>query len=149
MGFPAYEVSDRGRVRRCLPCSGSRVGKLIAPRPHTKGYVTVGLYRDKRRTSRLIHSLVAEAFIGPRPPGHEVNHRDGDKLNNHAGNIEWVTSSANTRHADLMGLRPVRSNPQALVRLRRARQQGMTVAAAGGLIGVSERWAAKLLTRAA
>lgn len=55
--------------------------------------------------SKLVHCLVAEAFLGPRPSGHEINHLDGDKGRAHANNLEYVTPAENMRHAYKMGLR--------------------------------------------
>ena len=53
-----------------------------------------------------IHRFVANAFI-PNPDRlPEVNHKDGNKMNNSASNLEWVTSSENSKHAHAMGLQP-------------------------------------------
>jgi len=73
------------------------------------GYVTVN-YRDNKvaKTHNFyVHRLVAQYFIGPIPKGMAVNHRDGDKQNNHVDNLEIVTYSENIRHADTTGLRVV------------------------------------------
>lgn len=51
-----------------------------------------------------VASLVAEAFIGPRPSGKEINHIDGDHRNNAAGNLEYVTRRENMQHAYRLGL---------------------------------------------
>lgn len=47
----------------------------------------------------LVHVAVAEAHIGPKPAGFEVNHKDGDKRNNAVTNLEYVTPAANVRHS--------------------------------------------------
>ena len=60
------------------------------------------------RQSIKIHRLIALAYC-PNPNGHkEVNHKDGNKLNNHASNLEWVSRSENLRHAHALGLRSSR-----------------------------------------
>jgi len=63
-------------------------------------YNIIGLYSDnKTQKTLLIHRLVALAFI-PNPHNKPcVNHKDGNKLNNNIGNLEWNTHSENTKHA--------------------------------------------------
>lgn len=69
-----------------------------------RGYPQVVLYGSKR-ISRRIHRLVAIAYI-PNPENkREVNHKDGNKLNTRASNMEWVTSKENTNHAFKIGIR--------------------------------------------
>jgi len=85
----AYEVSSAGRVRR-----GARV---IKSRPHTRGYRIVDISTGGRPVSRTVHSLVAWAFHGDRPDGMAVDHIDGDKTHNCAGNLRYVTAGDNNR----------------------------------------------------
>jgi hypothetical protein len=85
---PMYEISSEGRLRKYIPA------KCV----FLNGYLTVGITQNQKRT---IHSLVAEAFIGPRPKGLVVNHIDHNKLNNHPSNLEYITQS---RNATLGGL---------------------------------------------
>lgn len=70
-------------------------------RPHSNGYLR-GVIAGK---DEYIHRLVAKAFV-PNPRGlKEVNHKDGNKENNNADNLEWCTRSENNRHAFKTGLR--------------------------------------------
>ncbi len=114
VGFEGlYRVSNYGDVMttaRVVPRDGGR-GDLTTPertlRPQItpKGYLRLQLGRDGRSANRMIHRLVAEAFIpnpGQKP---EVNHLDGDKTNNAVPNLEWATSSENQIHAYELGLR--------------------------------------------
>lgn len=95
-----YEVSDLGRVRN------SRTLRVLALSPNEYGYLYVSLPRSDEHSGRVrVHSIVADAFIGPRPDRHEVNHIDGDKTNNAVANLEYVTSGENKRHAYTTGLR--------------------------------------------
>ena len=94
---PNYIVSDTGKVRR--------VG---SDRDHStrekKGYLVTDLYNEGKRTTERVHILVAEAFI-PNPDNKpEVNHDDGNKLNNHVSNLEWCTKKENAEHAWRTGL---------------------------------------------
>lgn len=76
--------------------------KILNPFVTTQGYLAVDLPSGK---SQRVHRLVAKEFI-PNPKNvEEVNHKDGNKQNNHATNLEWVTPKENTQHAYAMGLR--------------------------------------------
>lgn len=69
------------------------------------GYAAIKLTVKGKRFSKLVHRLVAEHFI-PNPENKkEVNHIDGNKLNNNVCNLEWVTSSENKQHALATGLK--------------------------------------------
>ena len=100
---PHYEVSSRGRVRSdgTRPSARWPKGHVLAPQLNRFGYYHVcPVYDGGRRGLRQIHTLVAEAFIGPRPsPIHQVDHLDGNRLNNRVENLEWVTRSENVRRA--------------------------------------------------
>lgn len=62
---------------------------------------------NDKKTRRLIHQLVAEAFLGKRPTDHHhPNHLDADKTNNRASNLEWATNAENNAHARSLGLIP-------------------------------------------
>lgn len=104
MSHPDYEVSDLGRVRRLTGGKGVRAGRVLSPCVQNRGYLTVQVYRAGTPTRRTVHSLVAEAFIGPRAPGAEVNHKDGVKTHNALSNLEYVTASGNKRHAVNTGI---------------------------------------------
>jgi hypothetical protein len=61
------------------------------------GYPRVALYRNRKPHTFTVHTLVAKAFLGPAR-GRQVNHKDGNKLNNRVRNLEWVSAKANVRH---------------------------------------------------
>jgi hypothetical protein len=93
-----YEVSDFGRVRsvpRITRDGRSIRGRLLRLGRHKHGYLTVNLWRDNRYVTRTVHSLVAEAFLGPRPPGLEVRHLDGDPPNCRLSNLIYGTREEN------------------------------------------------------
>jgi DNA-binding transcriptional regulator YiaG len=72
---------------------------VLVPARRRDGYFFVTLAVDRKHFHKTLHSMVAAAFIGPRPKGYHVNHKDGDKTNNRADNLEYVTPSGNARHA--------------------------------------------------
>jgi len=77
--------------------------RLLTAQP-LDGYLTVTLYNRGGRKKRRIHRLVALAFK-PRVSGcNTVNHKDGNKLNNVADNLEWTTTAGNIKHAWASGL---------------------------------------------
>lgn len=98
-----YEVSDTGLVRRREP---PRAGRLLSQSLVSGGYWRVSACVNGRELTCPVHRLVAEAFLGPCPPGMCVNHKDGCKQNNYPSNLEYVTPAGNSRHAMLMGLCP-------------------------------------------
>lgn len=96
----AYEVSSLGQVRSLDRVNGrgfNIFGKVLEPNPDRRGYLGVSLYSGIKasRRRRVIHQLVAEAFIGARPEGLDVCHNDGDKTNNRADNLRYDTRSEN------------------------------------------------------
>lgn len=106
-----YEVSDLGRVRslsRIVTKSNGRTmtvnGRILKLQKHNGGYVCCTLSRDACLQNYLVHFLVAAAFIGTRPERYEVNHKDGNKKNNRANNLEYATGLENVRHAMRLGL---------------------------------------------
>ena len=100
-----YQVSNLGRVKS-LPWVGHHKNDIIMKMfGNGTGYLTVMLYKPAKK--KLVHRLVAEAFI-PRPDGKaQINHIDGNKTNNRVDNLEWCTQSENMRHrVDVLGIRP-------------------------------------------
>ena len=105
-GYPAYEVSVDGLVRRCLGFRCRRAHRVLMPFIRPNGYAQVILYRDGRRQRFGVHQLVALAFLGPKPSlQHQVAHLDGQRLNNHVSNLAWLLPIENDAHKDLHGTR--------------------------------------------
>lgn len=99
--FPNYQISNLGRVRRMkgFGCPETRILK-----PQKGGYPSIKLSKEGEVYQKEIHCLVAETFLGPRPPGLTINHKDGDKKNNSNDNLEYVTYLENAHHARVKGL---------------------------------------------
>jgi hypothetical protein len=96
--FPKYSIADDGTVwhnAKQRPLKGTDNGS---------GYLIVKLCTETAKFTKKIHSLVALAFLGPRPVGKQINHKDGVKTNNRVNNLEYVTGSENMKHALRTGL---------------------------------------------
>lgn len=93
-----YDISSLGRVRSIHPRTGKHTILRHRIRSH---YPCINLTEMKS-----IHSLVAEAFVSPRPPGMHCNHKDGNKFNMTPSNLEWLTPKQNIAHSFALGLSP-------------------------------------------
>lgn len=108
-----YEVSDGGCVRsKDMQCRTARDGlairrgRVIKATPKTNGYLVVTLAEPGRREQRCIHELVCLAFLGPRPRGQQVCHRDDNEQNNTLENLRYDTPAGNNADAIANGLKP-------------------------------------------
>jgi hypothetical protein len=98
INYPNYRISSKGYV------INKATKKKMATSLTEDGYVTVRLTKDKKVKRFRLHRLVAIHFI-PNPENkEEVNHIDGDKLNNGEDNLEWHTRQENATHAKETGL---------------------------------------------
>lgn len=89
VGFDKYHISNLGNVKSF---ARSKEGRLLKPGLASNGYYTVALGRNNTRT---IHSLIAEAFIGPKPENQEVMHIDGNRQNSVLSNLKYGTRTEN------------------------------------------------------
>ena len=104
---PDYEVSNCGRIKSKKIYNNGK--ETLHGKKHRQGYLCVHLLSSVSIKTFYIHRLVAAAFIGTCPEGLEVNHKDGDKANNHVDNLEYVTHSKNIKHAYKIGLLKART----------------------------------------
>lgn len=96
VGFEGcYIVTSDGRIFS-VKNGARRERQLVADK---KGYLVISLWASNKEKQCKVHRIVAEAFI-PNPEGKRcVNHKDGNKKNNHVSNLEWVTHGENKHHA--------------------------------------------------
>lgn len=85
-----YEVSNFGHVRSLF-----RYKRILKPMISSTGYQRVDLFKNKQRKQFSVHRLVATAFVNNDDNKPFVNHKDENKLNNRADNLEWVTHQEN------------------------------------------------------
>ncbi len=88
-----YAISEFGQIRR------NKDGLILKAHTNRKGYLRVNLNQNGKQRLHLVSSLVAETFIGKRPLGFTVNHKDFNKINNHHFNLEYLSNLNNMRHA--------------------------------------------------
>lgn len=119
--LPGYRVSSDGQVQsRWMKVSFGRRGTVTTLGSQWKdrkaqtlpnGYKCIGLQSGTnptgKRATAYIHRMVAEAFIGPCPPGMEVCHGDGDRGNNTVANLRYGTRTENMADTLRHGTRPV------------------------------------------
>lgn len=95
-----YQISNLGAV---ISFCKSTVPKRLSEHIF-RGYKFVNLFRDTKMKTIKIHRLVALHFVEGHSPELGVNHKDGNKLNNHFSNLEWITNRENSIHAWKHGL---------------------------------------------
>lgn len=82
-GFPNYAVSNYGNVKNV------RIGNQLSPRTDSYGYLRVVLRRDGKSYSKLVHRLVAQAFVTGYREDRTIKHHDGDNGNNIVDNLRF------------------------------------------------------------
>ncbi len=146
--IPGYEgrycVSDHGNV---MSMDYARTGLPgIMKHAILRGYHIVELQNGPKKKRHTVHSLVALAFIGPRPDGLQINHIDGCKANNKPENLEYISGSENQKHAFRTGLASLKGERhtqakltnEAIVDIRKRAASGETQKSIADNYGVSQ-----------
>ena len=94
---PGYNVDDEGNIY------SAKTGKVMKASILSGGSHRVVLVIDGLRKTRMVHRLVAKAFIANSENKPQVDHRDGDKSNNRASNLRWCTDEENQEYRMLQG----------------------------------------------
>lgn len=92
-----YQVSNFGRIKSTKR-EGAK-GGFLKQSTSGRGYLFVHLSKKGIVETCFLHQIVATLFCGGYCKGLQVNHKDGNKKNNHFENLEWVTPKENTNHA--------------------------------------------------
>src|SRR3990167_9321304 len=159
-GWPLYEASSEGRVRRAvaLPHGGAQVGRVLRVFWHSRyayGFVTLSQGTKASRRTLGVHKVVALAFLGPCPVGKEAAHRDHNPAHNIPPNLEYLTHAENMAASAIVGrvnrgerhpkvrltiaeVREIRQRYQRFSRTQGtpqlAREYGVAVATIGGVV---------------
>ncbi len=104
-GWPGYQATSDGKIIglekiRDMPGGGTRIyHKRIMKKTIKKtGYFQLDLYQNGKHKTYHVHKLIAITFLGECPEGYQINHKDGNKLNNNVSNLEYVTPRENSTH---------------------------------------------------
>jgi len=107
-GFNNYQINDNGLVkskqRKVIRFNGKIFHyktvneRILKPALNGNNYEFVTLRNNNRHYNKRIHQLVAEHFIGIKPKGLIIHHKDNNKLNNHYENLEYISKQKNTKY---------------------------------------------------
>ena len=101
-----YQISNYGNLKslpKLIFINRYTKIKILSDRIDGNGYKHVLLYKNKKSKSFKIHKLVTDHFIENKNNKKEINHKDGNKLNNYFQNLEWCTHSENIKHSFRIG----------------------------------------------
>lgn len=147
-GYPGYRVSRDGEVQSRWNRHGRR-GSMsdswlpLKPIRNSLGYGFVNLHADRIKKRCSIHSLVLEAFVGPRPDGLVCCHWDGDPSNNQLSNLRWDTQKANSDDTIRHGRRKFgeqagsKLKEAEVLEIRRLHGEGVSISELAASHGVS------------
>ena len=137
-GHPAYVASNHGQIKKLYSGKGGNGGAIIlAIFTAPVGYQFVKIVIDGRKYTFGVHQLVAAAFIGPCPRGHEVNHIDGNKANNIPENLEYVTHKENCQLSTKQRGR-IKLTSEIVYEIRQALEAGERQVDVGARYGVAQ-----------
>lgn len=106
-----YQISNLGRVKSFIAGNGYKKERIIILKSFiTSGYMRIAMSKNLKQKHFLIHRLVALHFINNVKNKKEINHIDGNKLNNYYQNLEWVSPKENIKHAIETGLKKFKTN---------------------------------------
>lgn len=160
-----YQVNNVGEVRsldRTTTFSNGRVksfkGQNLSLSVAGAGYLMAQLSYNGEKKKQYVHRLVAKAFIKNDSNKPEINHKDGNKLNNSVENLEWCTSSENKKHAYKNGLRSVvdvngekngrsKLKEKEIIEIREKHKQGFSYESIGKVYGVHKATIGKIVRR--
>jgi len=150
---PAHTTTyTRTRLGKTATFSSTFPEREISPYTARHGYLEVSVLKHGKRVKERVHRLVALAFAPGYAEGLTVNHIDGDRLNNHPKNLEWVSLARNTQHQWEIGLVDLRGEKSPLAKLtskrvvyiRRLLAQGIPAHTLAIVAGVSHKTIVKI-----
>lgn len=162
-----YEVSNLGRIRSVTRTYSKRVrnggisirtvkGRVLKPATNCP-YLTVCLHGEHGRKTHAVHKLVALAFVPNTDNLPQINHKDEDKRNNRADNLEWCDASYNTTYGTISDRKRLKlngeGNPHSCLtaeqvkEIRQSSSAGVPYETLAKLFGVSRDTIYQIVTR--
>lgn len=147
-----YKASNLGNILSLKYRGNYGTEATLSLMRQSNGYMRVRLLNGK---AELVHVLVAEAFIGPKPKGCQINHKNGIKTDNRPENLEWVTPSENCKHKFRIGrhcLKGENHNNRKLtngdvLEIRRLRDAGVLLSEVAERFGINKGTASCIANR--
>jgi hypothetical protein len=144
---PGYEVTRDGRVLSTESNWRGYGPRELKQEPNGHGYARVRLTVDGKRTSRLVHALVAAAFLPVRPsPERQIRHINGDRMDPRAENLAWGTAKDNAADREAHGTtaRGERNGFSKLTgvsvaQIRSLAERGLSQREIAARVGISQR----------
>ena len=138
--IPGYAISNYGRFKNIA------TERILRPTLSGSGYYIYQPHTSKNiKCNRTVHYLVTRYFIGKRPSGYEVNHKDGNKKNNKFTNLEYVTRKENLRHSIDMGFKKYKLSAKSVKRIRELKKMGLTNNELVEMFGVKKSQISKIV----
>lgn len=126
-----YEVSSSGKIRRKDRLTTYKNGKIVNYKSKIlkliigeDGYYKVNLYKNDKMSTFRVNRLVAQAFISNPLNLPQVNHEDGNKLNNNDWNLKWCDEYYNLNHSYETGLKKIKLTKENVNEIKTLYKEG-------------------------
>jgi hypothetical protein len=138
--FPEYSISSNGVV------SNNETGCILTTQKDKFGYSSVRFGRGNNRTKRMVHNLLARAFI-PNPENKtQVNHIDFNPNNNSLSNLEWTTPKENVAHSMRHGRRAKKLNKDKVLTIKKLLKEGVSQYTVATYVGINQSCVSDIAT---
>lgn len=152
-----YLISNKGQVKsieRTVVYSNGQINRhksvLLKPEKTKRGYLRVTLSKNGKATRHLLHRLVAFHFVDNPLNKPEVNHKDHNKDNNDASNLEWMTHAENEKWNVICGKQAANTykmTEESVIELRQLKSQGWSNYDLSQRFGINQRNVRRIYSR--